>query len=178
MKKILIVFVLLCFKSFGQRFEGQNFCEEVKSSSYFPLDIESKKMFWYTTFYVETNKGKVVKEGKEYFSFEQKWNNTNVDVLLLREENGKVVQYDEKSNTDFIRFDNSFKVGQTWMAGGVEYKIITYDGELKTPYCNYKGLMVMEAKYPKVTYRFYYLKGMGYVGATRDGKLVSCVTPE
>ena len=58
------------------------------------------------------------------------------------------------------------------------YKIITYDGKLKTPYCEYKNLLVIEAKMKSVTFNFYYLRGHGYIGATQDNKLISYISPE
>lgn len=91
---------------------------------------------------------------------------------------GKVFQYDEKKKTEFLRFDKALKVQQSWVTSENEYRIIMYDGVLITPYCFYKNLLVLEAKYPKVTYKFYYLKGLGYVGATKDDKLISYIKPE
>jgi hypothetical protein len=177
MKKITIVFILFCVKSFGQ-VEGQSFCDGTKDGSYFPLNIQVKKLFWYTTYYFETKKNVKLINGKEYVGFEQQWKDNNVDELFLREENGKVFQYDEETKTEFVRFDETFKVGQIWKQREAEYELIAFDGELKTPYCKYKGLLVIEARFTKVTNRFYYLKGLGYIGATRDGKLISCITPE
>ncbi|MES2811430.1 MAG: hypothetical protein V4670_03080 [Bacteroidota bacterium] len=177
MKKLIVMFVLFSIHSFGQ-IDGQNFCDGNKSGSYFPLDIRIKKIVWFNTFYFEKRINTKSINGIDYIEFEQKWEDKSIDLLYLRELDGKVFQFDEKKKTEFLRFDKSLKEQQSWSDSGNEYKIIMYNGVLITPYCFYKDLLILEAKYPKVTYKFYYLKGFGYVGATRDDKLISYIKPE
>jgi len=37
--------------------------------------------------------------------------------------------------------------------------------------------MVIQADLKNGTFKFYYLKGHGYIGATINDKIISCVTP-
>jgi len=62
--------------------------------------------------------------------------------------------------------------------GVTKYMITSYKGDLKTPYCSYKDLMVIEAYLQDGLYQFYYKKGHGYVGATKDGELLSYLMSE
>lgn len=177
MRKYLLVMLLLSFKVLAQN-QGQDFCKGTKDGSYFPLDIEIKKMTWYNTFYLEKLKGTKEINGKIYKEFEQTWENGDADLLYIREENNIVYQYDEEKKKDFVRLDKAIKLNSEWNGDNEINKIISIDDELITPFCIYKNLLVIESKYEKVTYKFYYLKGLGYVGATREGKLVSYIKPE
>ncbi|PXY42336.1 hypothetical protein DMB65_03655 [Flavobacterium cheongpyeongense] len=181
MNKIFILSIIFFTNvSYSQLFEGQKFCEESKDLSYFPILIHKKKIFWRNTFYFETKSETKILNGKVYTEFKQEWNNSNTDLLYLREENGIVYQYDKCCKNETIRYNPKFKTGDTWVSENKEmvYKIITYDGKLKTPYCEYQNLLVIEAKMKSVTFNFYYLRGHGYIGATQNDKLISCISPE
>ncbi|MFK7031523.1 hypothetical protein [Flavobacterium oreochromis] len=177
MRKILIVMLLFSLKMIGQ-YDGQDFCKGYEQGSYFPLDIKVKKMTWYNTYYLEKLKGTKEINGKVYKEFEQIWEKDGTDLLYLREENNIIYEYNEEKKAEFIRLDKDFKLENEWNGNDEVYKIISLEGNLVTPFCMYKNLLVIESKGKKVTYRFYYLKGLGYVGATRDGKLVSYIKPE
>ncbi len=179
-KALILILVLLTIpKMFAQLKEGQNFCDENKDGSYFPLVIKEKKFFWADTHYVETKNGTKELNGKTYFEYLQKWESGNTEKLYLREEDGVIYQYEECCENETIRYNAKFKKGHNWKtaSGEGEYTILTYNGTLKTPLCNYKNLMVIEANLKNGTFKFYYLKGLGYVGATVNDKLISCVTP-
>jgi len=183
MNKITLFFLLfLSHISYSQITEGQKFCEENKDGSYFPVsDLNfKKKVLWAKTYYNETKEESKIINGKAYFQFRQEWENKNVVLLYLREENGVVYQYDESDKKESVRYDPSFETGHSWKTadGKDHYKIISYQGELRTPYCEYKKLLVIEADVSFGKYKFYYLKGLGYIGATKDDKLISCITPE
>ncbi|MFD1603188.1 hypothetical protein ACFSJW_06190 [Flavobacterium artemisiae] len=183
MNKIIILFILFSTTvSYSQLFEGQKFCEESKNESYFPLLIGKKKIFWKKGFYFETKGETKIINGKTYTEFKQVWNNSDLDsdLLYFREENGVVYQYEKCCQMETIRFDPKFKNGHSWKDAKKDaaYTIITYDGKLKTPYCEYQNLLVIEAKYTNVTFNFYYLRGHGYIGATQDNQLISCISPE
>jgi hypothetical protein len=180
MKKILVLFLIFySYASYSQLYEGQKFCEESKGYSFFPLEIAKKKILWYTTFYCETKNETKVINGKTYIEFKQDWENSESSILYLREEKGIVYEYESCCENETVRYDPSFTVGHNWKSvdGKSEYKIIAYDGKLKTPYCDYENLLVIDAKMLYGSFTFYYLKGHGYIGATKDNKLVSCVTP-
>lgn len=181
MNKIFILLILFYTSvSYSQLFEGQKFCEESKDESYFPILIEKKKIFWKSTFYFETKSQTKVLNGKTYMEFKQEWKDLNVDLLYLREENGIIYQFDKCCKNETIRYDPKFKTGETWTSSSKEmaYKIIAYDGKLKTPYCEYKNLLVIQAKMKSMTFNFYYLKGHGYIGASQENKLISYISPE
>lgn len=128
---------------------------------------------------MEIKNGTKELNGKTYFEYLQKWESGNTEILYLREEDGVVYQYEECCEKETIRYNSKFKKGQTWKtaSGQGEYKILTYKGSLKTPFCEYKNLMAIEAALKNGTFMFYYLKGHGYIGATVDENLISCVTP-
>ncbi|WP_053990628.1 hypothetical protein [Mangrovimonas sp. TPBH4] len=169
----------LSFNAFAQLKEGQNFCDENKDGSYFPLVLQEKKILWSNTRYTETRSGTKMLNGQEYIAFLQTWEGHAPDTLYLREEKGVVYQYETCCLEETVRFDDKFKKGQTWKtADGLgEYTILSFKGTLKTPICEYKNLLVIEAKLQSGNFKFYYLKGHGYVGATVDDKIISCVTP-
>lgn len=179
-KILLLLFVFVNTVTYSQISEGQNFCLETKDGSYFPLSINQKKLIWANTSYTETKGESKVINGKTYTKFIQDWGNNNIDKLYLREENGVVYEYEESYKNETIRYDKKFENGHTWKRADNkgEYKIISYNGTLKTPYCEYKGLMVLDSKVEYGSFNFYYLKGYGYIGATKDGKLISWMTPE
>ena len=181
-KTILAFLLLISYNSYSQLDEGQKFCEESKMGNYFPVSSYnfSKKIYWYKTFYKEIKKDTKIINGKTYTEFEQEWEDKRISLLYFREENGVVYQYDQDTKEEWIRYNINFKEGDKWKTadGKDQFKIISYNGELKTPYCLYKNLLVIEAKMSYGNFKFYYFKGHGYIGATKDDKLVSCLTPE
>lgn len=176
-------FTLLCLllttSFYAQINEGQDFCDPNKNGDFFPLSLEKKKILWADYSYFETQNGTKQIKGKIYIEFLQNWGD-KTDKLYLREENGTIYQYEECCTTETIRYDINFKKGHSWKTadGKSTYEIISYNGKLKTPFCEYKNLLVIKAELDFGTYHFYYLQGHGYVGATTSkNKLISCVTP-
>nr|WP_315223815.1 hypothetical protein [uncultured Flavobacterium sp.] len=183
MKKLVLFFLMItACPAFSQISEGQKFCEETKEGPYFPVSLINfnKKVFWYTDFYKETKEEVKIINGITYTQLKQEWNNGKSSLLYYREENGVVLQYDEDMKKETVRYDNSFPEGHIWKAanGKDHFKILSYKGELRTPYCEYKNLLVIDAHVSYGHFNFYYLKGHGYIGATKDGKIVSCISPE
>lgn len=179
MKNILCALLLLsAFSAFPQK-EGQNFCDGEKDGSYFPF-ITKKKLLWADTFYFEEYKGETVLNDKKYNTYLQTWNNGNTATIYLREEDGKILQYEKCCSTETIRYDEFFEPGHTWKDADkkITYKLLSYNTSLKTPYCQYDHLMAIQAEYPEVTFVYYYQKGYGYVGATLKNKIMSCATPD
>jgi hypothetical protein len=179
MKYHLIIFMLICCApTFAQK-EGQDFCAGDSNASYFAL-LEKKKLLWANTYYFETYVGEAVLNGKTYLKYKQKWEDGTNHFLYLREDDGKILQYVEGRNTETIRYDEFYEPGQKWQSESreVTYTLLSYEAELKTPYCSYTGLMSLMAEYKNVTYVFYYQKGYGYVGATENGAIISCASPD
>jgi hypothetical protein len=180
MKLISLILILFLFNQYFCQEEGQNFCDEFTSQEYFPLDIEKKKLLWSSTYYFEkiTN-WKTINE-KEYVEFIQEWEDGKIDTLYLREKDGIVYQFDECCDNESIRFNSSFKKGDSWQTADKKATntIITFKGKLKTPYCEYKNLLIIESQFTKSTFKFYYKKGYGYIAAMIDGKLISYATPK
>lgn len=180
MKKVILIILLSISTSiFSQINEGQNFCTPTKDGDYFPLSIEKKRILWQDRSYFETINDTVVINEKKYIEYLQDWGENNVSKMYLREENGVVYQYKEDDGKETIRYDKNFKKGHTWKnaKGNCVYKIISFEGKLKTPFCEYENLLIIEAKFKEVTFNFYYLQGHGYVGATVKDKIMSCVSP-
>lgn len=179
MKKICTLsFLLVSLLSFAQK-EGQDFCDGDKDGSYFPF-IKKKKLLWSRTYYFEESVGEKILNGKKYNTYRQTWENGTIDYLYLREEDGKILEYEECCTTETVRYDEFFEPGHSWASEDKKatYTLLSYDTELETPYCKYKHLMAVEAKYATVTYIFYYLKGYGYVGAKTKDIVISAATPE
>ncbi len=177
---ILLVLFLIASQVYSQE-EGQSFCDGVTDGSYLPLDIKKKKIYWGDTYYIETIEGDKEINGKLYKEFKQEWENGDVDLLYLREENRFVYEYRTICNKEFLKMDSK-AIGQQWEwtadCSKRNFKIVAFNGALETPYCSYKNLLVIKASYETSTFLFYYQKGYGYVGATLKGKLISCVSPE
>lgn len=178
-KAILLFFLGITLFGYGQK-EGQNFCKGIVGGSYFPLDIKKKKIFWYDTYYFEEQIGTKERNGKTYLEYKQTWENGKADLMYLREINAKVLEFEEGLTQETTRYSPQFEEGYSWSKAdkSVVYTILSYEGKLKTPYCNYDNLLVIEAKYKTVMFEFYYLRGLGYVGATENKTLVSYITPE
>ena len=178
MKKYPLLLLLLTTSLFAQK-QGQKFCDGYDDSSYFTL-LEKKKILWQNTYYFETYEGEITLNGNKYLKYKQKWQNGHIEYLYLRDEDGKVLQYEECCKTETVRYDEFFEPGQTWqdLNKEVTYTLISYTDTLATPYCTYTGLMSIKADYKTIAYTFYYQKGNGYIGAAVDGKIMSCITPE
>ena len=179
-KQISIVLCLLINTiAYSQLKEGQTFCTATKDGSYFPLTKNEKIIYWSDTYYIETKSGIKNINGKLYQEFKQTWEGDNISTFYLREENGVVYQYEECCEEETIRYDKNFKKGHTWKTaeGMSEYTIISYEGKLNTPFCKYDNLLVVEAKITNGIFNFYYSKGHGYIGATKEGKILSCAAP-
>lgn len=144
------------------------------------METNTKIIFWAETYYIETEKERKVINGKTYIAFEQKWQgNPSIDTIYLRTEKGVVYQYEECCEKETVRYDSYFKEGHSWKTADdqTSYKILSYNGTLKTPFCNYTDLMVIEANLKVGKFKFYYHKGHGYIGATVDGQIMSCLSP-
>lgn len=181
MKQIFTLLTLLiCLSIFSQN-EGQSFCSEFDSETYFPLNIEKKKVLWSDSYYFEEIVGTKKIKNKEYVEYSQSWKAGNKESLFLREENGIIYQYEKCCDSETIRFDKNFKKGDFWKTADEKskYTIESLKGKLKTPYCNYKNLLIIKGEFTNVTYKFYYKKGYGYIGATDENdNLISSVSPE
>ena len=177
--RIFLLSLLFPFFSYSQ-IEKQVICEGLKKGNYFPLDIKAKKIVWYDTYYYERLVGTKILNGKTYFEFEQEWKNGNKDYLFLREEDKTIFEYEECCQEETVRFSDRLKKETPWVSvsGKFEYKLVATNETLITPFCNYKDLLVLEAKYEGNVFRFYYQKGLGYVGAEKDGELISFLLPE
>ncbi|CAM4064462.1 MULTISPECIES: hypothetical protein [Flavobacterium] len=181
MRKIILLILLSVSGFVFSQKEGQDFCKGNSKGSYFPLDITKKKIYWYNTFYYEVPNGTKTINEKQYVEFVQEWENGEVDLLYLREENGKVYQYEDCCKTKSLRYSDKMNNKEKWerIEDKVRYIVLVRNGKLRTPFCNYKDLFVLRAEYSNgVTYDFYYQKGLGYIGATRKGELISYITPE
>lgn len=175
--KTLLILLLITTTTFAQS-EGQSFCKGDTTKDYFTLQQFPKYVIWYKNLYTETAMGAKTIGGKSYEAYLQEWMDGSNDTLHIREEGSRVYQYNEKTKKEVIRYDSTFKIGKSWKGIDVTYTLLSKSADLKTPVCEYQNLMSVEAKYPTVTYVFYYLKGFGYVGASKEGKLISFATPE
>lgn len=184
MKKIIVLLLLVISSNCFAQKEGQHFCDGIYDGiydgSYFPLSINKKKVIWGNTFYFEEKKAEKIIDNRTYIVYEQTWENGQKVEMLLREELGVIFQYEPDGSDETIRYNSSHKKGDSWLTADKEatYTIVSYKGKLKTPYCKYKNLMVLEGKFKDNTFLFYYLRGYGYVGATLEDRLISFATPK
>jgi hypothetical protein len=179
--KYIIIFLVLTssFFSLAQK-EGQSFCDGDSTESYFPL-LESKKIIvWGNTYYTEKKTGMKELNNKIYIEYTQTWESGDIAYLYLRKENGIIYQYEENTEDETIRLPHNFGVGDSWKTASNEasYEVISKEGKLKTPICNYSNLLVLKSTFKNGSFTFYYLKGHGYVAATVNNKLISFVTPK
>jgi hypothetical protein len=179
-KIILVTLLLIHFSSFSQLKQGQQFCDERQDDDYFSIKIQKKIIFWANTYYIETIEGEKEINGNKYSVFRQVWEDKTVSLLYLREDNGVIYQFEDGFEKETIRYDKKYKIGYSWKTidGKGNYKITSYSGHLKTPYCSYNNLLVIEADLEFGKYKFYYYKGFGYIGATKNDKIISCLSPE
>ena len=179
-KQIFIVLLLgVVFQSNAQK-DGQSFCGGDDDASYFELMNATKYIVWSNTYYIEKREGEKEINGKTYIEYTQTWESGDKNSVYLREENGAVYQYEENHPEDSLRLPKETSVGTQWTTadGLVTYEILSTDESLKTPVCNYKGLLVMKGDFKNGSFLFYYLKGFGYVGATQGSTLISFNTPD
>lgn len=179
MQKALILFLIILNNiCHSQKIVRKNFCKSNDEGSFFPLDHNTKKVTWRDTFYIEKRKQIKNINGKDYVEFEQETEKDGTSLRYFREENGTIYEYSLPDEKEWVRFNVKFEEGHFWKAanGKDEYKIISYNGELQTPFCKYKNLLVIEVKWNTGTLTFYYSKGLGFVGATQDEKLIAYVT--
>lgn len=158
-----------------------DFCSADASKTYFPLDIKVKQVVWGKIGYIETRNREVLLDDKMYYSYVQSWSIGEIDTIYLREIDGVIMQYDKLTNSEFKRYDPAFKKGHLWEGGChfVTFKVKSFKGKLTTPHCSYKNLMVIKGKYDTGdSYKFYYLKGYGYVGTTNSKGLISFIAPK
>lgn len=174
---ITLIALTFATMAFSQK-EGQSFCDGDNSEGYFTMQTGKKIVLWYATYYEETLEGEAMIDGKTYKKYIQQWQDGSKSALYFREEGSRVLQYDEATKKDVERLDGQFKPGQKWKGIDCTYTLLSFDETLQTPICHYKNLMAIKAVYTKDTYIYYYLKGFGYVGATKDGKLISCAVPK
>ena len=178
--RYIITFIIVIFtlNGFAQN-EGQSFCDGNESESYFPLIKSKKFIVWGNTYYTEEQTGTKELNDKIYIEYKQTWQNETVEFLYLRKENGVIYQFEECCENETIRLPDNPKKGDSWKTADQSstYKVIATDGELKTPICNYKNLLVLKSEFKNGSFTFYYLRGYGYIGATTDN-LISFVTPK
>jgi hypothetical protein len=180
MKKAFLFCFLFSWMFVSSQKEGQSFCDGDKYGEYFPLNVYKKKIYWYGTYYFETNKGVKNRNDKKYIEFVQEWENGEKSTIYFRFEKNEVLMFEECCEKETLRFSNDMKVNDEWsnVEKDITYKIISFSESLSTPICKYSNLLVIRAIYQDITFDFYYLKGFGYVGATKDEKLISYATPE
>jgi hypothetical protein len=178
MHKPFILFILLSCACYSQKNEQKNFCKSNNEASFFPFDNNTKKVVWRNTFYIERKKQIKNINGKSYIEFEQEYETDGKALRYFREEKGIIYEYGLGNEKETVRFDPKFKKGHCWTTANKKdkYKIISYDGELETPFCKYKNLLVIDAKITFGHFTFYYSRGLGYVGATQNEELISYVS--
>jgi len=178
--KYLVLFMLFIasINSYSQK-EGQIFCDGDPSEDYFSLLDSKKYIVWQNTYYTEEKIGEKEVNKTIYSEYSQTWETGQVVHVLLRDHKGTVYQYEEELNKETVRLPKKVKKGKTWKTadGLVTYEIVSLTGELKTPVCDYKNLLVLKSTFQNGVFVFYYQKGYGYIGATKDDVLISFVIP-
>ncbi|MEM7160939.1 MAG: hypothetical protein AAF487_00735 [Bacteroidota bacterium] len=176
---LILIFCVAIYPIDSQIIEGQNFCDGNKKGAYFPLNIKEKFIIWGDTYYVETHMGSESMNGKNYEIFKQEWESGDIGILHLRNKNGITYQFEDCTNMESIRLNTKFKKSHSWerKCENWKYRIVSKKGKLKTPLCKYNKLIVIEALIEGTRFHYYYLKGLGYIGATVNGELISFLAP-
>lgn len=183
--QLLLVITLFVFTNLFSQIKEKvivtdaDFDKEIKKNTYYPLVPREKKVAWKNTFYIENVKGTKTFNNKEYTLCKQKWESGRTKKIYLREENGVVFEYEDCCGDESIVLDAHFNKGKTWESADkkIKYKLITFFGKLKTPYGEYENLLVIRKIHARKIYEYYYKKGYGYIGATKQGTLFSYVIP-
>ena len=177
-KTFILFFIFLNSVIYSQKSELNNICKSNDEKSFFSLENDFKKVVWRETFYVERRKEVKNINGKNYLEIVQESENDGTVSRYFREENGTIYELDKSSKKELVRFDTKFEKGYSWKTGNGkdEYTILSFNGELETPFCIYKNLLVIDAKMNFGHFTFYYSRGLGYVGATENGKVISYIT--
>ncbi len=159
--------------------EGQSFCDGNPEANFFVFFTGKKYVVWQDTYYIEHAKSTKTLNKNEYVEFEQTWENGAVYQLYIREDDGTIFQYEDCCDEDTVRLPAEIKEGAIWQTADElsNYQILTTSGTLKTPFCEYKNLLVLKATFKNGVFNFYYQRGYGYIGCTVDGQLISYVSP-
>ncbi|MCF4100051.1 hypothetical protein L1I30_00085 [Gillisia sp. M10.2A] len=178
MKLLKCALILFFIPSY--QIEAQSICTDITSGQYFPLNIKKKKIIWNDTYYFETLIDTVEIQNKIYTEFIKEWENGNTETIFIRYEDGMVRKFEKCCEYDTTILPVEIEEGAVWLNADykLKHEILSLAGTLKTPFCNYKNLLVVEVLTRDFKgYNYYYKKGYGYVGATKNGKLVSYLSP-
>lgn len=122
------------------------------------------------------------KDGKEYSIREISYSWGEITKTLYRLENGNVMYFDQKSNTENLIMPSEPKIGFKWKSDddSWEYEIVDMNASLDTPTKKYSGLLLMKAsqisnrdKNKLAQYLNYYEKGTGKIASFGNGKLMT-----
>ena len=179
MKFQLLILTLMFFNCNHAQSNLKDICGEFQGDQYFPLDIQKKKIIWKDTFYNEILTDTVVIENKSYTKFVQNWEDGSTNEIYLRKEDGMIRQYEECCEYDTTKLPDEIIEGAEWLNADFKKKhvVLSLSGKLSTPFCDYEDLLVVKVSTYSDEYNYFYKKGIGFVGATEKGKLVSYISP-
>jgi len=181
MRKIIYLITVLSILSCGTT---KTSVKNVQNS-YYPISgIDAKFKYADSDSYVlhKDLKETRMKNDKRYSVRQISYSWGKSTETLYRLDNGNVMYYDTKSNTENMIMPNEPQVGFKWQSTDKawEYEIMDLGAELETPSGKYNGLLVMRATQitgrdqTKLTeYLNYYQKGTGKIASVGNGKLMT-----
>ena len=122
------------------------------------------------------------KIGNKYLVLQVSYSWGKTVESLYRSDNGNIMYYDKKSNSDNLIMPNDPKVGFIWYNNDKswEYEIVDLNASLETPTNKYSKLLVMRAtqianrdSVKLKEYLNYYQKGIGQIASFGNGKLMT-----
>ncbi|WP_400078099.1 hypothetical protein [Winogradskyella sp. R77965] len=95
-------------------------------------------------------------DNKTYVEYAQTWESDEIVYLYLRKENDITYQYEENIEDETIRLPSIFDVGDSWKTASKEtsYEVISKEGNIKTPICNYSNLLVLKSIFKNGIFTF------------------------
>jgi len=181
MRKTFYLIVLLIVAGCGTK----KSLTENEPNTYYPISgIDAK--FKYAdsdafVFHKDLQKTET-KDGKKYSVREIRYSWGKKNETLYRLENGNVMYFDNKSNTENLIMPINPEVGIKWRSvdEAWEYEIIDMNADLETPTKKYSGLLVMRASQltgrdenKLAEYMNYYEKGTGKIASVGNGELMT-----
>ncbi|WP_338766139.1 hypothetical protein WAF17_03180 [Bernardetia sp. ABR2-2B] len=119
------------------------------------------------------------KNGKDYLTIKQTYKDgTELSTTYARtDDEGNIYSispYIEKGEKEFLALPADIDMGKTWTVfEGMNYKVTSMDATVETPTKKYTDCLLIETvdEDGKTTMKNYYLKGIGSVAVSMDGKL-------
>ena len=180
---ILPLALLLCIST---KVTQAQLCEPGPDNSYYPMEVTTPRVYFYLQgYYREAYLGKTTIQEREWDMITQEYSNGLLDTVYFQREGSNIITMDSTDQEIFIRCPLEPIPGQSWRSEKMNYTYTVLDttSSLSTPFCDYTHLMQIQHRIyiggDSITFRYFYKKGIGYVGMLDDqGILSSFLVPD